>query len=199
MPHYALQEDWDEIYEKQVKGQERLQNAYWYLHNRMNSKAKVHYGDVYKLPVELGIFDVVFMGMILGHLRDHFQAIYSASRLCRSRIVITNQSDAKTRWWRKKKRPPTARFMPAKDRVLRAGWWPLSIECISRMLGTLGFNVVETIGSQPKCLIESRLGTENCVTIVAERLPVNPKDWSRCNLKQRDQRRLWVTRLLLLR
>ena len=91
MPHYALQEDWDEIYEKQVKGQERLQNAYWYLHNRMNSKAKVHYGDVYKLPVELGIFDVVFMGMILGHLRDHFQAIYSASRLCRSRIVITNQ------------------------------------------------------------------------------------------------------------
>ena len=66
------------------------------------------------------------------------------------------------------------------------------------MLGTLGFNVVETIGSQPKCLIESRLGTENYVTIVAERLPVNPKDWNRCNLKQRDQRRLWVTRLLLV-
>ena len=43
------------------------------------------------------------------------------------------------------------------------------------MLGTLGFNVVETIGSQPKCLIESRLGTENCVTIVAERFASQPQ------------------------
>ena len=95
VPHFQLSKDWEQDLERHRNGQRRLQNAYWYLHRQYQSKAKVHYGNIYQLPVELGNFDIGFMGMILGHLRDPFQAIYSVSRLCRSKIVITNQAEPK--------------------------------------------------------------------------------------------------------
>ena len=174
VPHYQLAENWEEDYKRHARDHQRLQNAYWYLHARNQSSAQVHYGDIYKLPVELGNFDTVFMGMILGHLRDPFQAIYSASRLCRSTMVITNQVDPKTRWWRKKKKPATAYFMPSQTDVQYSAWWGLNTECIERMLGTLGFKSVQTVVSKPKCLIKNRYQEEKCVAIVAKRFAGEP-------------------------
>lgn len=170
VPHFALEETKQDELAKRALAHKRLQNAYWYLHGKLNSTAKVHYGNVYELPVELGNFDIVFMGMILGHLRDPFQAIYSASRLCKNRMVITNQADSKTSsWFKQPKQIPMAMFMPSREDVIGAAWWALSTECIERMLGTIGFKVTETYESEPECLVKSRLGKESCVTIVAER------------------------------
>ena len=91
VPHWSIQNDLPAIREQHVKGAQRLKNAYWFTHKRLNSKARVYYGDIYDLPGGLGEFDVAVFGMILSHLRDPFQALYSASRLVRDTIIITNQ------------------------------------------------------------------------------------------------------------
>lgn len=41
-----------------------LKNGYWLAHRAFGSKAKVHHGDVYALPDELGQFDVVLVGAV---------------------------------------------------------------------------------------------------------------------------------------
>lgn len=179
VPHYQFQEKWDEHVQQLVLSLKRVQNAYWYLHRENNSSARLNLGDIYRLPAELGNFDIVVMGMVLGHLRDPFQAIYSASRLCRDKIVITNQApEEKPRsfWKRKKKKaaPATAFFTPSAEDAVKVVWWGLSVECIERMLGTLGFRVIQKITSNPKCLSAGRTGTERCVTIVAERFAGQP-------------------------
>ena len=178
VPHFELHKNREQRLERRAKAQTKLQNAYWYLHNKLDSTAKVYYGDVYNLPAELGNFDTVFLGMILGHLRDPFQAIYSASRLSKHRIVITNQAKEPVkpgikgminRLRRIKKKPPMAQFMPTKENPTDASWWALSTECLEAMLGTVGFKVVSSTRSEPKCLVDNRIGKEHCVTIVADR------------------------------
>src|SRR5438132_6567112 len=72
-----------------VEADRRLKNAYWFTHERVGSKAKAFYGDVYNLPEALGPFDVAVFGMIITHLRDAFRALYSASRLVRGDLIIT--------------------------------------------------------------------------------------------------------------
>ena len=181
VPHFALEETREVTLAKRVKGHQRLQNAYWYLHKRLNSKARVYYGSVYELPVELGNFDTVFLGMILGHLRDPFQAIYSASRLCKERIVITNQATQKRSRFRRKKNQPSASFMPSRDNVIGTAWWAFSVECLEAMLGTVGFQVVETVDSHPDCLVDDRLGAKKCTSIVAERFAGQPVGLSAMN------------------
>jgi hypothetical protein len=77
---------------KRVNGDRRLKNAYWFAHQRLGSKAKAFYGDIYNLPGPLGPFDVAVFGMIITHLRDAFRAIYSAARLVKGDLIITNQT-----------------------------------------------------------------------------------------------------------
>jgi 2-polyprenyl-3-methyl-5-hydroxy-6-metoxy-1,4-benzoquinol methylase len=54
--------------------------AYWLTHRLLESKARVHYGDVYALPDELGLFDVVIVGAIVEHLSDPIRALASIAR-----------------------------------------------------------------------------------------------------------------------
>ena len=91
VPHYDVQSDMDSYRGRCIASHARLKNAYWFTHKCLGSKARVYYGDIYDLPGDLGEFDVAMFGMILGHLRDPFQALYSASRLVKDTIIITNQ------------------------------------------------------------------------------------------------------------
>ena len=73
-------------------------NAYWLSHRLLKSQARVYYGDVYRLPVELGTFDVSIVGSILEHLADPIKAISSISRLTSSTMIIVTpmlQTDEK--------------------------------------------------------------------------------------------------------
>ncbi len=65
-----------------------VKRSYWYMHHCLGSSAKVFYGDIEKLPRELGHFDVAFFGSVLEHLPDHIQAIGSAALLA-DMVVIT--------------------------------------------------------------------------------------------------------------
>ena len=140
---------------------QRLKNAYWYAHRLLNSRAKAYYGDVYNLPSMLGKFDVVFFGMILGHLRDPFQALFSGAKLCRDTIIVTNQMP--------RHESAIASFMPSRENGLLDGWWAMTAACVAQMLEVLGFDAVNRSQCLANCKINGRPTTEICTTIVARR------------------------------
>ena len=141
-------------------GHRRMVNGYWYTHRALNSKAKVFYGNIYDIPDSLGTFDVVYFGMILGHLRDPFRALYSAGRLSRETVIVTNQMiDTQE---------PIARLMPSVSNDVRRAWWKPSIGCLRQMLALIGFEVQTQISSEPIPLVEDRKGARvTCVSLVA--------------------------------
>jgi SAM-dependent methyltransferase len=69
---------------------ERLKNGWWFAHRIFGSKARAVYRNIYDLPLEIGPVDVATFGSILLHLRDPFQALYSALRLTRETVIVTD-------------------------------------------------------------------------------------------------------------
>ncbi|NJL41497.1 MAG: hypothetical protein HC899_35980 [Leptolyngbyaceae cyanobacterium SM1_4_3] len=145
-----------------------IRRSYWFAHHALSSSAKVFYGDVYHLPDALGRFDVVMVGMILPHLRDPFQALYSASRLCDDTIVVTQQCPLGEQ--------PYGLFLPSVQNSpdnfeSYHAWWVFSEQCIINMLAVLGFVHVGTKRVSHKCSARTRGQDtyEECSTIVAKR------------------------------
>lgn len=170
VPHVADAHRRDEIRSECERADMRLKRAYWLAHERLGSEAKVYYGDVYNLPLELGTFDVVFFGMILVHLRDPFQALYSASRLCRDTIIVSTGARRGLSWRRRAR----AGFVPTRTNGVNDVWWSLSNDCIASMLDVLGFQVERLVRSKPVCLAPVRHGVRRCTTVVSSRVAGAP-------------------------
>jgi len=75
-----------------INGYERVKNGWWFAHRLFGSRAKAVYGNIYEIPEEIGPVDIATFGLILVHLRDPFQALYSALRLTREVVVVTECS-----------------------------------------------------------------------------------------------------------
>ncbi len=168
VPHYKLEKKRESMMDHIVKGHEKLQNAYWYAHRALGSKAKAFYGDVYNIPESIGKFDIVLFGMILSHLRDPFQALWSGSRLSSDRVIVTNQSRGDE--------APSCYFLPSSDNEHQnRGWWSFTDGCIERMLGVLGFVVESKTRQDFKCIAPNQVPVHACTTFVARRieLPTN--------------------------
>lgn len=166
VPHYKLEQTREELMNRIEKGHRRLQNAYWYTHAALGSRAKVYYGDVYDLPDGIGKFDVVLFGMILSHLRDPFQALYSASRLSRDTVIVTNQS--------RNSEGAECWFLPsADDASMNRAWWSFTDDCIARMLEVLGFKVESRKTGQYKLIAGDKPGLRSVTTFVARRINGN--------------------------
>jgi len=162
VPHFLARDTREHTLEAHRRASNRLKNAYWFCHRRLGSQAQAYYGDIYALPDDLGRFDVAMFGMILSHLRDPFQALYSASRLADA-VIITNQ------FFRCKS--PSVRFDPdPQDRRQLQVWWQFSDRSIERMLGVLGFRVERVEMSYPRCLVREHEGEKRCAVFVARRV-----------------------------
>lgn len=163
VPHFKQQHDLDKIVNSRRRTLQRRKNSYWLAHRALQSSARVYYGNIYDLPDGLGRFDIVVLGMVLSHLRDPFQALYSGSRLSTTLLIVTNQT--------MKMEEPFACFMPdPDDKSLITAWWGFSDGCMTRMLGVLGFRVTHTVMSRPECLVPGREGHELCTAFVGERM-----------------------------
>jgi len=164
VPHYRLQSQMQELNEIQNMEVQKVKKSYWYSHQRLQSSAKAYYGDVYNLPDELGKFDVVVLGMIISHLRDPFQALYSASRLSTDTIIIVNQAMPSDDVYSYFMPDPAANSFLE----LHLAWWAFSVGCIKKMLGVLGFEV-QSVSTQ-KYESKYREVPEECTTFIAKRI-----------------------------
>ncbi len=163
VPHYKLEHKRERMLGHITKAHQQLQNAYWYSHRALGSKAKVFYGDVYNISEKIGKFDIVLFGMILSHLRDPFQALYSGSRLSTDTVIITNQTRGED--------APNCFFIPsAENEQDNRGWWSFSDGCIERMLGVLGFKVETKTRQDFKCIARQEPTYHSCTTFVARRI-----------------------------
>jgi O-methyltransferase len=139
-----LDADWDVIPDASLDTQgfleetrqniEFVRNAYWFTHERVGSKAKVHYGDVYALPDELGHFDIAVMAAVLLHLRDPLRVIEGCARLADS-LVITE-----ARHWDIPEDKPYMGFFSTEESPVPHVWWKISPQLLVRFGEVLGFS-----------------------------------------------------------
>ena len=165
VPYWNLRHEYEEALQRQERVTKRLRNAYWFAHKKLESRAKVYYGnDFYHLPEALGTFDVVFFGMTLSRLRDPFQALYSASRLCTDTVIVTNQATPA--------KQPVMSFRPNAERSAPlSAWWSFSEVCLQQMLNVLGFKVQDTIRHPHRRLLAGRNEEVEHTALVARRVP----------------------------
>lgn len=126
-----------------------LNNAYWFCHSRLGSNARMVYGDVYSVPLEIGNVDVTTFGALLLHTRDPFGALARALPLTRETVIVTEQLArvhrplALARLHKlvpRRVNKPAMRFLPDwRSSAGADGWWRLSPEIVVAFIGVLGF------------------------------------------------------------
>jgi SAM-dependent methyltransferase len=164
VPHFLLRAELPSIRAAHSATVQRVKNAYWLTHRAVGSPARAAYGDIYDMDARLGEFDIIFYGMIVGHLRDPYQALYQGARRCRrTMLVVSIFEDAPS---------PRATLIPRRDRsdnLAIKSWWSMTTGLIDQMLGTLGFAAKDIVESEP-LITAAGWGTRTCQTIVAERI-----------------------------
>ncbi len=120
----------------------KLNNGYWLGHRAHGSRARVVYGNIYDLPMEIGPVDIATFGSILPHLQNPFLALQKALSLTRETVIVSE-----TVWNRylinhllSHFTPPQATFVP-RFRTLQNWdtWWYLPPPVVKNYLGVLGF------------------------------------------------------------
>jgi hypothetical protein len=131
---------------------QRINNAYWFTHGILKSKAKVVYSTIYEIPQEIGVVDIATFGSILLHVRDPFLALQKVLPMVRETVVITDvvaRSHRITRFLKKKVieknlfsrfLKPQMEFLPDHRRCEPYdSWWFITPELVARFIGVLGF------------------------------------------------------------
>lgn len=119
----------------------RTTNAWWYLHRMRESSARLVHGDLYRLPDDLGNFDVTTFASILLHVRDPFLALQQAAAHTTERIIVVEslpyglEGDLPILEFGTHPAHQGSSFM----------WWLFSPGMISMMLWRLGFERTKLI------------------------------------------------------
>jgi SAM-dependent methyltransferase len=138
-----------------------MKKSYWLSHRLFKSQARVHYGDVYNISEELGIFDVVIVGQILVHLSDVISALVSVASRCKDTLIIV-EGMIDDEW-------PIAAFVGrVNNPQVDYSFWQYSIGFYKEMLGILGFRFASSNRGAFKCNVD---GTQcELTTLVFQRV-----------------------------
>jgi hypothetical protein len=128
----------------------KLNNGFWFAHKAFQSKSKVVYGDIYKIPEDIGMFDVSLFGSILLHLRDPFLALQMGAKHTKHTIIVTDCiATHSIRHYIVGKllsalgrvtKCNCAVFMPRHEHPKYDGtWWQFTPDLIAEMLKIVGF------------------------------------------------------------
>ena len=115
---------------------EAVRNSWWYAHRARSSKAAAVYADIYRLPQDIGRFDVSTFGSILLHLENPFKALHEAARVTDRALVVTDllpdviYGDEHNSF---------LGFNPGDEPENLVNWWRLSPNAVTKMFRVLGF------------------------------------------------------------
>jgi len=114
--------------------------GYWYAHRHFKSKAKVVYGNVMRMPDDLGTYDVVMLGSILQHLRDPFVAIQCADRHVKDTLIICEA------YYQHEEPIMLFRAQPGAENAQFWTWWLFSPAFLVNALKVLGYEDIQVHG-----------------------------------------------------
>jgi SAM-dependent methyltransferase len=149
--------------EERRAGMEGLRNAYWFAHERLNSSARVHYGNVYDLPDALGHFDLAVLGSVLLHVRDPLGVVQNCARLADA-LVITEPhhpyipDDRPVMEWFAEPGSPTPDI-----------WWRFSPNMIQRYVEAMGRTSHTTTFYETAAFVDGAKRPAPMFTVVAWR------------------------------
>jgi hypothetical protein len=160
VPHAGL--ELATIHDERRQIMDQLRNGFWWAHERLNSRAQVHYGDVYALPDELGRFDVAVMAAVLRHTRDPLRIIEGCAALA-DRLVITEMHMPEL------DNEPVARLVPAHESKTWDTWWDFSPGFLARFLGVIGFEPIAVTHHMQRFQSGDQTRRVPFFTVIAER------------------------------
>lgn len=132
--------DLEAVIEERRAIMQKINNGYWYAHRAFGSKAKVVYGTVYEIPVEIGPVDIATVCSVLLHLRDPFLALQNAARITRDTLVVTDMVSPYGPVAPGTPDRPRLEFVPEWQKGGPTDtWWFLTPEIVQAFLGVLGF------------------------------------------------------------
>lgn len=112
----------------------QVRSAWWYCRERLGSTTSAVYGDVYRLPDDIGRYDVSTFGSILLHLEQPFAALRQAAAVTDKAIVVTDllqrPIDLKNGFME---------FNPGDRPDNLVNWWWVTPGAAMKMLSVLGF------------------------------------------------------------
>jgi SAM-dependent methyltransferase len=123
----------------------KINNGWWFNHNRLKSRNQVVYGNVYELNKLPATFDIVTVNSVLLHLRDPFRALAQAAARTHDQIVVTDISERHFTG-----KPPvdtgqmSMHFLPRRANNGPVDtWWVVSEKLTAEFLRILGFKTIE--------------------------------------------------------
>ena len=110
-----------------------MKRGYWHCHHALGSRARVCYGNIERIPPELGRFDVAMLCSVLEHLPDHVQAIASAASLADTVVITGPLTDSDDR---------RAEFVGyASHPDANFSFWRYSVGVYREVFAMLGFRI----------------------------------------------------------
>lgn len=153
----------------------RFEDAFWFSHAALGSRARRAGGSLYAVPEAIGPVDVAVLGNALARLRDPFRALHGALRLTRETVVVTEMLPKSLQWLRYLPRSLGLPLflLPRSDQRIRFDtWWTIAPTTMQEFLAILGFGESTVTYHRPTLLGQKRL----CYTVVARRTePTNPE------------------------
>ena len=128
---------------------DRMKRSYWYSHQRLGSRAKAYYGDIYNIGPDLGTFDIAIVAQILVHLKHPIFALEQIASVTAGTLIITEgflQSE-----------DPIIRFLGQVDRSdNKHTWWHCSSSFFKNFLEILGFKLIDVTDNTYKNVVHGR-------------------------------------------
>lgn len=88
-------------------------------------------------PAQIGLFDFVYVGSLLLHLRDPIHALDRIRSVCRGTALFVDAVDFELSWLARR------RALASFDGDGRPWWWKPNVEALSRYLRSSTFEVIE--------------------------------------------------------
>jgi O-methyltransferase len=125
-----------------VSEQKAVQNGYWFTHNAVGSRNRVHYGSGYLIPAELGKFDTGLMASVLLHNSNPMMIMDQVARLTTDQLIIADLCHADLT-----PNLPTIQLYPSIENEVWHTWWRFSESFFVEAMKILGFPEVRVTRS----------------------------------------------------
>ena len=116
---------------------QRIRNSFWFLHHTYKSRVECYELDAYRIPPQVGEFDVGVLASVLLHVSSPVKMIESLAGVVTDQIVIVE------RYFDELAGYPICRLVPSVINGSLETWWEFSPEFFDQFLRVLGFNTIK--------------------------------------------------------